>query len=262
MINQFVDVSNRNGYKSIQFINSFVSSVEQVVKLISNTFFTMANFNFVFFMVFVVLFTGNSAFKLQPKIINGSSTSAGQFPFYAQLSFYIDSERELICGGSLITDVHILTAAHCTINSLMAAVILGYRTMNDLSGTQKFIVFNDEFYVNPDFDIEEIPNDLAILRLPQKVQFTSNVHPIKLAVRGFDEFVDVIAIGSGAIKPHKLELPSTLQYTELKTIPVNMCLKFYPFLTNVYDVMCVWSVTERSIYQGDSGLIKRYQVWR
>lgn len=208
-----------------------------------------------FFVVFIGLFAGNLAYKLQPKIINGKSASVGQFSFYAKLEFFFDNGDSADCGGSLITDEFILTAAHCTIDSLMAKVTLGYQTMNDSSGTQEFVVMVEQFHLQPDFDINKIPNDIALLRLPKKAQRTSTVKPVKLSMRDFEEYLDVIAIGSGEFELNGKEMSTTLQYAELQTIPFYECIRFYPFLAHLHDVRCVWnSTTQASIYRGDSGL--------
>lgn len=208
---------------------------------------------FTSFAIFIASISVTLSFKLQPKIVNGKSASIGQFPYFAQLLFLTNNGSSSICGGSLITDEFILTAAHCTEDFETAKVILGYLTMNNNSGTQKFIVLRREFYIHPDFDLDSVPNDIAVLRLPQKAKFTLTVQPIKLAIRKIEQYIDVIAIGSGLTKPQKHKMSSILQYTELKTIPNSMCVKFYPFLENVRGVMCVWSPNHSSTYLGDSG---------
>lgn len=204
-------------------------------------------------VIFIALITVTLAFKLQPKIVNGKSAYIGQFPYFAQLTFLTNNGSSSICGGSLITDKFILTAAHCTEDFEAAKVILGYLTMHNNSGTQKFTILRNEFYVHPDFDLDSVPNDIALLRLPQKAKFTLTVQPIKLAIRALDQYIDVIAVGSGLTKPQNYKMSSILQYTELKTIPNSMCVKFYPFLENLRGVLCVWSPNHSSIYLGDSG---------
>ena len=43
------------------------------------------------------------------KIVNGWEARFHQFPFMAAI---LNGNRQF-CGGSLITEIHILTAAHC-----------------------------------------------------------------------------------------------------------------------------------------------------
>ena len=52
---------------------------------------------------------GRRNFRNDVRIINGQVASVGEFPFMAAM---LNRERQF-CGGSLIDDIHILTAAHC-----------------------------------------------------------------------------------------------------------------------------------------------------
>lgn len=47
--------------------------------------------------------------EFEPRIINGEEASPNQFPFHVG----VKSEKGL-CGGSLISEEYVLTAAHCT----------------------------------------------------------------------------------------------------------------------------------------------------
>jgi secreted trypsin-like serine protease len=48
------------------------------------------------------------------KIINGDRADVGEFPFQAALGVKnLNGELKFVCGGSLIADDIILTAAHC-----------------------------------------------------------------------------------------------------------------------------------------------------
>nr|CAD7579210.1 unnamed protein product [Timema californicum] len=51
----------------------------------------------------------HSPAELQPRITNGVPAKLGQFPW--QVAIMVDSS--VLCGGSLISDQWILTAAHC-----------------------------------------------------------------------------------------------------------------------------------------------------
>jgi secreted trypsin-like serine protease len=63
------------------------------------------------------IFSAKSAGKVQSviarQIVNGEDAVLGQFPWQALI--YIDDTS--VCGGSLILDNWVLTAAHCAENA-------------------------------------------------------------------------------------------------------------------------------------------------
>lgn len=70
----------------------------------------------------LILVTGASTIyelKLEGKIINGVTASKNQFPYVAFLKIYLLSESNEVttrqCVGSIISNIYILTAAHCVL---------------------------------------------------------------------------------------------------------------------------------------------------
>jgi len=55
--------------------------------------------------------------KSNIKLSGGETTKIGEFPWLVLLK-YETSGRQFLCGGSLITDRFVLTAAHCTTTDL------------------------------------------------------------------------------------------------------------------------------------------------
>jgi len=53
--------------------------------------------------------------KPEAKIVNGRPAYEGQFPFVASLKIRNINRYMHFCGGSAISTLHILTAAHCVV---------------------------------------------------------------------------------------------------------------------------------------------------
>lgn len=47
------------------------------------------------------------------RIINGKEALVGEFPYFAALAYIIEEQLGFSCGGSLISEKFVLTAAHC-----------------------------------------------------------------------------------------------------------------------------------------------------
>lgn len=64
--------------------------------------------------------TGKRGNDIDTQIIGGFQAMQGDFPFMAALGYRTDPVYpgiiSYICGGSLVTNQHVLTAAHCVMN--------------------------------------------------------------------------------------------------------------------------------------------------
>ncbi len=95
-------------------------------------------------------------------IINGSAAPEGSFAFMASLQ---DGSGFAFCGGSVIADRWVLTAAHCVEDGSASDlyVVTGRTNLSDTSKGQRIKV--DQVRVNPAYNANTSSHDTALLHL-------------------------------------------------------------------------------------------------
>ncbi|WP_083854899.1 serine protease [Burkholderia sp. KJ006] len=109
----------------------------------------------------------NGIWLIEPKIVGGKFANPGADPWQVALirSTKTGADRRPFCGGSLIADRWVVTAAHCVDNGTLASYVdvLGGTTDVDKGGVRVSVA---EIITRPDYVPGEIPrHDIALLRL-------------------------------------------------------------------------------------------------
>lgn len=131
------------------------------------------------------------------RIVNGFQAEPGQFPHQALLKI-TTPYGEAACGGSLLSNEWVLTAAHCASSATKFKVILGAQTSNNPSETGRVIDTTTTKVVHPQYSAFTLTNDLSLIKLSKKVDFTDRIRPAILP-KSKDSFEgqDVVASGWG-----------------------------------------------------------------
>ncbi|HEY3828492.1 MAG TPA: trypsin-like serine protease [Solirubrobacteraceae bacterium] len=137
-----------------------------------------------------------TSLRAHAAIVGGAEVSIMQAPWQVAVEALL-GEEELLCGGSIIDESHILTAAHCVFDSHTGEVIppedfivrAGFSTLASHGGVEEqeravtdvrphpyYVYAPDSGRVNPD--------DVAILTLEQPLVLGLDVTPIALVVDG------------------------------------------------------------------------------
>lgn len=208
-------------------------------------------------VILIVLALNNfvSCFQIQPRIVNGSPSERGQFPFYVHIDITkrFRSDYVSVCGGTLLNRKFVMTAGHCLFDTEKAALYMGALRINEAEIDRQYIfVKHRQFRIHPEFEIETLRHDIGLIKLRDRPIFNHYVQPIALpSTCNIPLGMELIVAGNGNMentgKPAEI-----LQFTTLKTTPYSECDALY----NIVDynaVFCAQGSNNNSICQGDSG---------
>ncbi|MFJ4870303.1 serine protease [Streptomyces sp. NPDC088757] len=151
-----------------------------------------------------VMGTGPLGIAPAHAVVGGQEARPHQYPFMAGL---VDlRERRVMCGGSLIGDRYVLTAAHCLTGSYgstaRVGVLLGDHDLTTGDDSPNALLAAPaRFLTHPEYDPETQRNDIALIRLSEPVAANRDVRPVALPgayAHGTFDHTQVEAPGWGA----------------------------------------------------------------
>ncbi|XP_055604199.1 collagenase-like [Uranotaenia lowii] len=206
---------------------------------------------FVHWLVWLVsIIVGTIRAEDDPRIVNGQNAQYGQFPYQAMLTI-TNPDRTSRCGGSLISERWILTAAHCIDEALVVEILLGtiYRNPTD-DGSLRLV--STLLIVHPKFNPDTLENDIGLIHLLESVEFTDRIAPIQLP-SGHQTYQGRAAIASGFGRTKTDGSPAErLQYAVMDVLSNAMCASAYPGIIRSTNI-CAVGRNRSSTCNGDSG---------
>jgi len=164
------------------------------------------------------------------RIIGGSEAGAQQFPYQAGLRLHMPSGGVGLCGGSLISNTRVLTAAHCIDVVTHVGVVLGAHVLNNAAEATQVIRTSHDFGWHPDYDLATITNDVGVIRI-DSVETNSAIQIIALPL-GVDlsnQFAGELATISGWGRFSQDNVSSAfLRFVQANVLTNTACLLSFP----------------------------------
>jgi len=195
------------------------------------------------------------------RILGGVDTVKGDWPFL--IALYQGSRY--VCGGTLISKRHVLTAAQCIQGKGSQSKLQAGNTIVRL-GAYNLTETEEEFsvkaniskiHIHPDWDVysEKYDADLAILVLSKNVEYTDYIKTVSLPA---DDAI--LTNATGSIVGWGLTEDSSGAHSEIprkattKILDPIYCLTTYPYLARISSVRTFCGgVEEGAPNRGDGG---------
>lgn len=196
--------------------------------------------------------------EIDSRIFRGMNATKGQFPYFAQVLTNATVENAtqpdyIFCGGSIIGSKYILTAAHCVENFTKVIVTLGVYDAMDASTQQLYVA--EQIYVHDDYNLTSGTNDIAIIQLRHEIDFNELIKPIPLSCEITGSGVWTRVTGRGKTHTNATSFPEILQWTNMLTIPNEICSKAYPRVDISAAKICTYGKYQQATCLGDSGSV-------
>lgn len=222
-------------------------------------------FALIFTFVFVNCSTANDCIcgieREQNKIINGHTARPYRYPWMVFLSMD-RPEGKGACGGTVINDRFIMTAAHC-VNTSTAKGVRAFISLHEKPNLL------DLFFGFGSYEVKKIHfhseykttqmNDIALLEMRDKFKFNNQFGPICLpSFKEVNQYSPLTVIGWGSVNPFARLTPKHLQESSLEYISGDECNRtlgvaasYAGFTLDDNLILCAGS--DSGVCAGDSG---------
>ncbi|CAG9800168.1 unnamed protein product [Chironomus riparius] len=200
--------------------------------------------------------------KVDDHIFGGVKAEVLEFPFQVALGYEKENENDwdFNCGGSLIADDVVLTAAHCVNRKNIQPVMVRVgRTSLDLTDedddSEAQDIDIDTIIMHPDYKRSTRHNDIALIKLRYPVASSSSVGTICLSTSDDVQVNEFTITGFGRTNAKDIRKSDWLLKGKVTEYPTEKCKEDFGSvgLEIVDSQLCAISDTGVDTCQGDSG---------
>lgn len=188
------------------------------------------------------------------RIYNGDRTDDEQFPYSVFMQCWGPTSINY-CGGSILSEDIIMTAAHCLVGKWYCLIGYGSNYIKEMIKVEA-----THFFIHPLYNKSLLLHDIALIGLTceNKIQFndTKRVGHVTLPKKcdSYDNKTAVVA-GFGETQKGANMVSNWLRFVEIKVLSFVECFKTWTALMTPTKI-CATGInnkTEKSTCRGDSG---------
>ncbi|XP_048196319.1 anionic trypsin-2-like isoform X2 [Perognathus longimembris pacificus] len=178
------------------------------------------------------------------KIVGGYTCGKNSVPYQVSLN-----SGSHVCGGSLINDQWVVSAAHCY-NYIQ--VRLGEHNIKAVEGDEQFIDAA-KIIVHPHFDKKSLNNDILLIKLSSPASLNSHVASVSLPSSCAPAGTECLISGWGNTLSFGVHKPELLQCLEAPLLSQAVCKASYPGKITKNMICAGFLEGGKDACQGDSG---------
>ncbi|XP_050356446.1 CUB and peptidase domain-containing protein 2-like [Nymphalis io] len=197
-------------------------------------------------------------------IVSGSASKSGNWPWHAAIYRNHRLSVQYICGGTLISKLLILTAAHCvTINAVPVnheslGVVLGKTSLitNEITSQERKVY---QVIVHDEFEKKTLDNDIALMKLSTEAIYNNYVQPACLWLDTVYDQLDSYEV-TGTVVGWGIDqsdsLANDLHEATIPIVSTLTCYSYDPiFYSNILNdqKFCAGNANGTAACNGDSG---------
>ncbi|XP_057566757.1 chymotrypsinogen A [Hippopotamus amphibius kiboko] len=182
------------------------------------------------------------------RIVNGENAVPGSWPWQVSLQ---DSTGFHFCGGSLISENWVATAAHCGVSTSHRVVAGEFDQGSNSESIQVLKIA--KVFKNPSYSSLTTSNDITLLKLSTPASFSKTVSAVCLP-KASDDFpagMQCVTTGWGLTKYTNANTPDKLQQATLPLLSNTSCKTYWG--SKITSSMICAGASGVSSCMGDSG---------
>jgi len=182
------------------------------------------------------------------RIVGGVEASPNSFPWAVAIII----NKAWFCGGSIISDTWVLTAAHCTEGGTTFHIQVGAHNITAKEPPRKLSILSTVAIQHENYDNKTLANDIALIRLPSPLTFNDYIQPIGLSDFTASAGYRTTAMGWGLTATGGSVSNVLRVVDDLPILGNDDCSSFFGGIIN-NGTLCVDTSGQKGTCQGDSG---------
>ncbi|CAG00821.1 unnamed protein product [Tetraodon nigroviridis] len=182
------------------------------------------------------------------RIVNGEEAVPHSWPWQVSLQEYTGFH---FCGGSLINENWVVTAAHCNVRTSHRVILGEHDRSSNNENIQVMQV--GQVFKHPNYNSYTINNDITLIKLASPAQLNIRVSPVCVAETSdvFPGGMKCVTSGWGLTRYNAPDTPPRLQQVALPLLTNEECRKHWG--SKITDLMVCAGASGASSCMGDSG---------